>query len=889
MMAIEIVSTEPGDLAAAAAIAVANGGEVDGEAGGVLLVRVPGHVRSLLTDAVGGIVRDPVAVDVRPEGTLAAQYGPTVGDEVTIVNADAWQTAGIDGSGVRVGVIDFFDTKFWNPDEHGPLPVAGVDAICLDLGADCTGEFFDGIDEGGEDHGVAVVEVIRDVAPGAQVFIGQATSVSDYAALVDWFAANDIDIISRSLGSRYDGPGDGRGPLDEVVARATAHGMLWVNSGGNNGKDKYYRHQVRLIGNRVAFGPTGSNTFLGFTGCIALGGIRWANDWDRQAADRTDYDAYLWESPTGNPSAGAIVASSTLDQQAGAVPIEHLPGNRCPRTGSSLYLELRWRGGDVTGDVIEILDYGSGIASFTQAPYSASVSVVDALQPGMVAVGAIDPADSGTIGDFSSQGPTNDGRLAPHVVAPSGFASTVGGWFAGTSAAAAVVSGTAALLLDASLASDPTSLGDLIRHLTIDRGDPGPDQVYGHGELRLPDPPDPGGIDDSPSTFTSLDVPTRLLDTRASTATGPADLLGELRRGEILDLPVAGTAGIPATGVTAVAVNIVTAAPDRPSYVQALPTLRATVGGYSNLNVDAPGETRANFAIIPIGADGSISLYSIAAGHLVVDALGWFESAGPAERAGRFVELDRAERLLDSRSDAPIGPLTSNSTRNVPMPTGIDLDRVHALVLTVTAAGATAPGWVQAFPADRPDAIATTSTVNTSAGGTVANTAIVPVGSKGVAVTGFFAAGGTSHVVVDAIGYITSDAASLSDAGRYRPVVPNRAFDSRTDGAALGDEHVVVIDASAAAGVTVPASASAVMWNLAIVGAARPGFMRAWAADSPEPATSSLNWAAAGETRAAAAISSVDVARIRLRVEDGTADLPGPVGHVIADVFGYFT
>jgi hypothetical protein len=830
-----------------------------------------------------------IPVDIRPQAVgRPAIFGPAADAQVDIVNASAWHSAGIDGSGVRVGVIDFFDTKFWDTAEHGPVPVAGVDALCLDDGDDCTDVFFDGIDDGGEDHGVAVVEAIRDMAPGVEIYIGQATTIADYSALVDWFVSNEVVVVNRSLGSRYDGPGDGRGALDDVVGDAVSRGILWVNSGGNNGADRYYRQPVRLVGDRVAFGPTGSDTFLQFTGCIALGGIRWANDWDKPAWLRTDYDAFLWESPTGDPTAGQIVDSSTLRQRLGATPIEHMTEDRCPRFGSSLYLELEWRGGDTTGDVIEVLDYGAGIASFTQAEYSASVSVVDAKPAGVVAVGAIEPAASGTIADFSSNGPTNDARIAPAVSAPSGYASVAHRWFAGTSAAAAVVSGAAALLLDADLAAGPNSLGHLIRHLTIDRGEAGPDNVYGHGEFRLPDPPDPSGIDDSPSRFTAMDVPTRVLDTRPRTAVGPTELIGELRRGEILDLPIVGVAGVPADDVTAVAVNLVTVGPDRPSFVQALPTLHAQLGGFSNLNADGPGQNRANFAVIPIGADGSISIYSIADGHVVVDLLGWFESAGGAVSAGRFVELPQPERLLDSRTDAPVGPLTPNATRAVPLPSSIDPAAADALVVTVTAAFATAPGWVQAYPTDRPDAVAATSTVNVPTGGTVANTAIVPIGSQGISLTGFFADAGHSHVVVDAIGYFTSASAPTDSAGLFRPVQPARAFDSRTSSGALDDEEVVAIDASDAAGVTVPDTAAGVVWNMAIVGSTRPGYARAWAADRSEPATSALNWSRGGEIRAAAVITAVDGGAARVRFEDGTADRPGPIGHLIADVFGYF-
>ena len=168
-------------------------------------------------------------------------------------------------------MIDFFDiTKFSDTSEHGVVPVAGVTARCFDTGRDCTAALYDGIDLGGEDHGIAVVEVIRDMAPGAQIFVGQANTLSDYRDLIDWFAANGVEIVNRSLGSRFDGPGDGRGPLDEIAAEAVARGMLWVNSGGNNGSGHYYRHLVRLSGDQVAFGPSGDTRFLPFVGCVAL-------------------------------------------------------------------------------------------------------------------------------------------------------------------------------------------------------------------------------------------------------------------------------------------------------------------------------------------------------------------------------------------------------------------------------------------------------------------------------------------------------------------------------------------------------------------------------------------------------------------------------------------
>ena len=51
------------------------------------------------------------------------------------------------------------------------------------------------------------------------------------------------------------------------------------------------------------------------------------------------------------------------------------------------------------------------------APFSSAKPVVDSRSPALVAVGAVDPANgSNGIAFYSSQGPTNDGRIKPDVV-----------------------------------------------------------------------------------------------------------------------------------------------------------------------------------------------------------------------------------------------------------------------------------------------------------------------------------------------------------------------------------------------------------------------------------------------------------------------------------------
>jgi hypothetical protein len=349
---------------------------------------------------------------------------------------------------------------------------------------------------------------------------------------------------------------------------------------------------------------------------------------------------------------------------------------------------------------------------------------------------------------------------------------------------------------------------------------------------------------------------------------------------------VLGQTAVPADGVTAVAVNMTAVDVDQPAYVQALPTWRASAGGYSNINTDHPAQTRANFAIVPIGDGGTISLYTNSGGHLVVDVLGYFRAAPQPVSGGRFVELTAPQRVLDTRTEG--GPLANRVPRQVPWPAEVDMSQVQALVMTVTGTGTTESGWIQVFPTDRPDVIGGTSTINLVPGISVANTAIIPIGTNGVSVTGLFGTG-SGHVVVDVVGYITSDAVPAAGNGRYVPVRPGRAFDSRTSTGDLTVAVPVEINAMSAPGVAIPADATGVVWNLAAIDARQPGFGRVWAADAPQPATSAFNWSLIGETRAASVIASVDGGRVKVILDNGTGRPTTTAAGLIADVFGYFT
>ncbi len=107
---------------------------------------------------------------------------------------------------------------------------------------------------------------------------------------------------------------------------------------------------------------------------------------------------------------------------------------------------------------------------------------------GAMAVGAINYNNwtTGPQASYSSQGPTNDGRTKPDIMGPDNVSSDVyGSGFAGTSASSAHVAGAAALILDRYPDFNVEQLWQSLILTAIDMGDPGKDNIYGYGRLRL--------------------------------------------------------------------------------------------------------------------------------------------------------------------------------------------------------------------------------------------------------------------------------------------------------------------------------------------------------------------------------------------------------------------
>jgi PKD repeat protein len=372
--------------------------------------------------------------------------------------------------------------------------------------------------------------------------------------------------------------------------------------------------------------------------------------------------------------------------------------------------------------------------------------------------------------------------------------------------------------------------------------------------------------------------PERVFDTReGEPAPGPK---GIVTAGSTIEVDVTGVASIP-PDAEAVAINI-TAIGDDPGFITAWPTglPRPTA---SSINLTAPGQVRANLVIVPVGANGTISLYSLGDAHLLGDVAGYFEARTTATSAGRIV-TQPPERIFDTRpgepANGPKGLVPAGGTIEVDVlgESGVPASGVSAVVLTVTATAPASPGFVTVWSGEGDRPLASVVNLNNS-GETVPNQVIVPVSASGT--ISFFSSTAV-HLLADVSGYVTDSAAPSSTTGLFVPLTPDRLFDTRPGEAANGPKGQLTAGGEITpeiAGVAgVPATAGAVVLNLTMIGTA-PSFATAWPAGGARPVASIVN------------VDGPDVrangATIALGAGGDVSFFASAPAHLLADVSGY--
>jgi hypothetical protein len=229
-------------------------------------------------------------------------------------------------------------------------------------------------------------------------------------------------------------------------------------------------------------------------------------------------------------------------------------------------------------------------------------------------------------------------------------------------------------------------------------------------------------------------TPSRILDTR-----NPADpLAGPVPGGGVIDLTVVGVGGVPASGVSAVAVNVTVDQPSTDGFVTVWPTGEPMPTASTHNFV--PGLTVANLVLAKVGNGGKVSLFnSKGSTHLVADVVGYYSANG-----GRFIPVS-PQRMVDTRySIGPrLGSLDAGGAFAAPISSGA------GAVVNVTSVDSTATSYLTAWPAG--ENMPVVSTLNPRPGVPVPNQAYLKLGLGGQLAMFNFA--GTSHVIVDLFGY----------------------------------------------------------------------------------------------------------------------------------------
>lgn len=335
---------------------------------------------------------------------------------------------------------------------------------------------------------------------------------------------------------------------------------------------------------------------------------------------------------------------------------------------------------------------------------------------------------------------------------------------------------------------------------------------------------------------------------------------------------VAGRAGLPASGVSVVALTVSVSGQKRAGAITAYPDGSARP---ARSDVDfVSGRAASGLVIARLGADGKLDIYnSSAASVRVVGYVSGYFVGGESRSDGVFTSLIPA-RLAEGRTSAVRADKTE--ALKVEGRAGVPASGVAAVALTVTVSGQKRAGAITVYRdgSSRP----TLANLNFEAGQPVSAVVVVRVGGDGK-VDLYSGSAGTVDPAVYVSGYFTGGGSKFS--GAFTALGPNRLLGTGTAAVRGGARKTVTLAVAGRGGV--PASgAAAIALTVTVSAPKRACAITAYADGSARPGSADLEFAA-GQT-----VSGLVIARLGA---DGKVDLfNGSAGTVKLTGFvsGYF-
>ncbi len=400
---------------------------------------------------------------------VAAGKVMSAGDAV--IRANELRARGLTGAGVRIGVISDGVVGLSTAQASGDL---GPVRILSD-------------DQGGNE-GTAMLEIVHDVAPGAELcFHDHGDSVLGFNRAVDALVAAGCIVIVDDVAWPRE-PFFEHGVVATHIAELLAsHRLVYVTATGNYARQHFQGAFVDDGEGFHDFSGTGSDRPFLYADVPSGEELRVVLQWDESFGSAgDDFNLYLCDAREGD-----VLRASTTRQTGGSDPLESIAWTNTGRDREVAIVVLH-AGGTGAARTLEVYAYPSTGAEVGWENLVAADGIYGhQAVPAVIAVGAVGALSPGEIEPFSSNGPVTHFFPAravirkPDVCGPDRIAVTgAGGFktvFVGTSAASPHAAGLCALVWAARPDLAAAQVRAALYASAVDLGAAGRDDVYGWG------------------------------------------------------------------------------------------------------------------------------------------------------------------------------------------------------------------------------------------------------------------------------------------------------------------------------------------------------------------------------------------------------------------------